>query len=86
MFSQIHDIVFHGKGGYDWDTIYNMPVWLRRFTFEKIKEFYDKEREEAEKHQNILNNKSSKEIARPNIAPPKEKSQQPTYTVKAPKK
>jgi hypothetical protein len=58
-----------------------MPIWLRRFTFEKIKEFYDKEREEAEKHNNMLKNNNSKDLARPNIAP-----KQPTYTTKAPKK
>jgi len=55
-----------------------MPIWLRKFTFNKIKEYYDKQNEEAEKQQNMLKNNSSKEIARPNIAP--------TYTTKAPKK
>ena len=85
MFSQIHDIVFHGKGGYDWDTIYNMPIWLRRFTFEKIKEFYDKEREEAEKHNKMLKNSSNNGVNRPNISPPST-TKQPTYTTKAPKK
>jgi hypothetical protein len=79
LFSQIHEIIFHGKGGYDWDTIYNMPIWLRRFTFEKIKEFYDKEHAEINKQQNTLKNKG--DISRPNIAP-----KQPTYTAKAPKK
>jgi len=60
-----------------------MPIWLRKFTFEKIKEFYEKEREEAEKQQNKLNNKSGKgDISRPNIA----SKQQPTYITKAPKK
>jgi hypothetical protein len=80
MFAQIHDIVFHGNGGFDWDTIYNMPIWLRRFTFNKIKEHFEKQNEENEKQQNMLNNKQNarKEIARPNIAP--------TYTTKAPKK
>jgi thioredoxin-related protein len=86
VFSQIHEIVFHGKGGYDWNTIYNMPIWMRRFTFEKIKEFYDKEREEAEKQQNKLSNKNSKGISRPNIAPASNSTKTPTYTVKAPKK
>jgi hypothetical protein len=81
FFSQIHDIIFHGGGGYDWNTIYNMPIWLRRFTFNKLKEHFDKQNEEAEKQQNMLSNKqnATKEIARPNIAP--------TYTTsKAPKK
>ena len=81
VFSQMHEIVFHGKGGYDWDTIYNMPVWLRRFTFEKIKEFYEKEREEAEKQQNSMKNKTKPGISQPDIA-----SKQPTYVAKAPKK
>jgi len=74
--------VFLGKGGYDWDTVYNMPIWLRKFTFEKIKEFYEKEREEVKKQQNMLKNKSGKEVSRPNIAP----SKPPTYVAKAPKK
>ena len=36
LFSQIHEIVFHGGGGYDWHTVYEMPIWLRNFTFDKI--------------------------------------------------
>ncbi len=55
LFSQIHEIVFHGKGGYDWNTIYNMPIWLRKFTFNKIKEFYEKEAEATQKAQNPNN-------------------------------
>lgn len=57
-----------------------MPLWLRRTTFNMMKEFYDKEAEEAEKQQNMLKNNSKSEIARPNIAPT------PNYTTKAPKK
>lgn len=45
LFSQIHEIVFHGKGGYSWDIVYNMPIWLRNFTFKKIQEWYNKESE-----------------------------------------
>jgi hypothetical protein len=43
LFSQIHEIVFHGQGGYDWETVYNMPVWLRKFTFNKMREYYEKQ-------------------------------------------
>lgn len=49
LFTQIHEICFHGKGGYDWPTIYAMPRWLRQFTFNKINEFYQKENEAHEK-------------------------------------
>jgi len=48
IFKQIHQIVFHGKGGYDWHTVYNMPIWLRRFTFNEIQRFYEEEKESYE--------------------------------------
>ena len=63
----MNEIVFHGKGGYSWDTVYEMPIWLRNFTFQKLKEWYDKEQEQIEKQNNQLTNKNSAEIARPNI-------------------
>jgi hypothetical protein len=59
LFTQIHEIVFHGKGGYDWNTIYNMPRWLRLFTFNKINEFYQKENEEDENASKGGSNKST---------------------------
>jgi hypothetical protein len=57
-----------------------MPLWLRRTTFNLLNEHFNKQNEETEKQQNMLkNNKSSKEISRPNIA-------NPTYTAKVPRK
>ena len=79
LFKQIHEIVFNGNGGYDWDTVYNMPLWLRKTTFNLLKDHYDKQNEAMEKQQNTLTNKNKNEVARPNIATP-------TYTTKAPKK
>lgn len=80
IFSQIHEIVYHGNGGYDWETVYNMPLWLRKFTFEKIKQFNEKQNEELEKQrQSVKKSQNIKnEIARPNI--------KPDYSFKAPKK
>lgn len=45
VFKQIHEIVFHGNGGYDWYTVYNMPLWLRKFTFNEIKNYHEKQSE-----------------------------------------
>jgi hypothetical protein len=59
-----------------------MPIWLRKFTFLKLKEHYDKQNEEAEKQQNMMSNKSKQEVAKPNIAP----QNKPHYTAKAPRK
>ena len=52
LFSHIHEIVFYGKGGYDFHTVYNMPIWLRNFTFKKIAEHYKKEQEAHDKASN----------------------------------
>lgn len=77
IFNQIHEIVFHGKGGYDWATVYNMPIWLRNFTFHKIKDYYDKVKEQEEKALNPDRQKLTPEISRPNI--------KPSYSTKASK-
>jgi hypothetical protein len=54
VFTQIHDIVFYGKGGYSWEAIYNMPIWLRRFTYNKLYEHYqEKENSNNTPSQNI---------------------------------
>jgi hypothetical protein len=58
-----------------------MPIWLRRFTFETLKEHYEKQQEAVEKQQKMLKNNNKGEISRPNVAP-----KQPTYTTKAPKR
>jgi len=51
LFTQIHEIVFHGQGGYDWETIYNMPIWLRKFTFDQINTFYSKKQQQQQEQQ-----------------------------------
>jgi hypothetical protein len=57
-----------------------MPIWLRTFTFNKLKEHYDKEQEQADAQNNQLTNTSGKELARPNIP------QANTYNAKVPTK
>ena len=44
-----------------------MPIWLRKFTFNKLKEFYDKEQEAADQQSNMLTNKSTSNVSRPDI-------------------
>jgi hypothetical protein len=65
LFSQIHEIVFHGQGGYDYETIYNMPIWLRKFTFETIKKWFEEQNTQDEDNmdrsiQNMKQAQSSK--------------------------
>ncbi len=48
IYKQIHQICFHGKGGYSWHDVYNMPIWLRRFIFSEIKTYYSEEQKSYE--------------------------------------
>ena len=45
-----------------------MPIWLRNFTFKKLEEWYEKEKEANEKQNKQLKN-TSNDIHRPNIDP-----------------
>jgi hypothetical protein len=49
IYKQIHQICFFGKGGYSWPVVYSMPVYLRRFVFEEMKQFYEEEKAANEK-------------------------------------
>lgn len=71
IFSQIHEIVFHGNGGYSWQEVYDMPIWLRKFTFNKIKDWHEKKNDTQQKEKTT-------ELLKPQI--------DPTYNTKAPKK
>lgn len=79
IFNQIHEIVFHGQGGYSYDVIYNMPIWLRNYTFNKLKEYYHQSTNT--KNEDSWTQGSVKEEASKN-----KKVQVPTYVTKASKK
>tara|TARA_R100000951_G_C2551044_1_gene152457 strand:- start:69 stop:335 length:267 start_codon:yes stop_codon:yes gene_type:complete len=60
IYTTIHEIVFHGKGGYSWSEVYNMPIWLRKFTFNKLKDWYAEKKEENDQAVKQANRKASK--------------------------
>ena len=47
LFSQIHEIVFYGKGGYDWGTVYGLSIPLRRFIYTQITEHYQSQQKSS---------------------------------------
>jgi hypothetical protein len=55
-----------------------MPLWLRKYTFNKMKEWFDKQNKEEDLN-DATNNRA--EIYKPAVIP-----KQPTYTVPASKK
>ena len=68
LFSQIHDLVYHGGGGFIHSDVYNMPIWLRRFHISKINDWLAKQKEEGEKTQK-QNSPPSSKLQGPNISP-----------------
>jgi hypothetical protein len=74
LFKRIHEIVFHGKGGYDWHTVYNMPIWLRKFTFQEVNNFYKNQAEEIKKSQDKAKGVQNVLPADGKITPPKFKT------------
>ena len=74
----IHEIVYHGNGGYDWHTVYEMPVWLRTFTYNKIRSFVEQRAEEQEKAMQDSQGKQTLTQQNQTITPP-------DYIAKAPR-
>jgi hypothetical protein len=51
LHTQIWELVYFGNGGFNWADVYNMPIHLRKFYFNKLIEFKKKEAEEVKKAQ-----------------------------------
>ena len=68
IFDQVHDLVFHGGGGFQYYDVYNMPIWLRTFHTQKISDFNKKQNEENENVKKRTNSNSN-QLQRPNINP-----------------
>tara|TARA_B100001939_G_scaffold301140_1_gene277497 strand:+ start:1967 stop:2278 length:312 start_codon:yes stop_codon:yes gene_type:complete len=84
LFNTIHEIVFHGNGGYDWETVYNMPTWLRTFTFNKLKKYYDEQAEATKKASK--GNSTQIDLNQPTKNAPPQTIQPPSYVTKRAKK
>ena len=65
----MHDLVYHGGGGFIHSEVYNMPTWLRRFHIGKINEFIEKQNEEQRKAQGNEQIGDDKRVLGPNINP-----------------
>ena len=72
--------MFYGQGGYDYETIYNMPLWLRKFTYNKIYEYHQSKNSQQDTvEQSIKTLKSAGATNSPKI-------NVPSYVTKASKK
>ena len=68
VFTQIHDLVYHGGGGFLHSEVYNMPIWMRKFHIQKINEHNEEQNKKIEKAKRGQNPDSNK-VQGPNIPP-----------------
>ena len=64
----MHDLVFHGGGGFQYTEVYNMPIWLRTFHINKISEFNKRQNDKMEKAQRG-STPNKNQVQGPNINP-----------------
>ena len=49
--------MFHGKGGYSFGEVYNLPIWLRDFIYNEMSNFYKTESTTTQPQFDELNKK-----------------------------
>ena len=87
LFFQIHEIVYHGGGGYDWYTIYEMPIWLRKFTYKSISNNKQKESDAYKSVKSSNSNTTQIDMANPNKSKiPHKQISPPNYVTRTSKK
>jgi hypothetical protein len=49
VYNEVHDLVYHGGGGYSYSEVYNMPIYLRRYSITRINNYLRDKKEAEEK-------------------------------------
>ena len=61
---QLHDTIFnliwHGEGRWDWDTIYSMPIFLRKFYIKRVNKILQEREEVAEQRRDALEKRKNR--------------------------
>jgi len=51
LHENIFNLLWHGEGRWDWDTIYNMPIFLRKFYIKQVNAIIQERIDRAEQQQ-----------------------------------
>ena len=57
LYNEIHDLVYHGGGGFSYSEVYNMPIHIRRYSISRINQHVAAQNEAQEKAVNEARNK-----------------------------
>jgi hypothetical protein len=61
LLEEIHDLCFHGNGGFTYSEVYSLPIGRRKFHIQKISDYFKKQNEQINKP-NTDNQKSDYEL------------------------
>lgn len=67
LHENIFNLIWHGEGRWDWDTIYNMPIFLRRFYISKVNKIIEDQTKALEEQKRKMRSKISKVSPSPKI-------------------
>ncbi len=59
LHDEIFTLIYHSHGGFNWDDVYSMPIWLRRFYIKKLVETKNEENKAREGKTTKSNNRPS---------------------------
>ena len=48
---QVFQLIYFGKGGFTFDEVYNMPIYLRNFYYKRLEKQYKEETAQIKKEQ-----------------------------------
>ena len=51
VYNEVHDLTYHGGGGFTYSEVYNMPIYLRRYSIRRVNEHLEKQKEAQENAQ-----------------------------------
>ena len=66
MLQEIHDLCFHGNGGFTYSEVYSLPVMRRKYHIKKIVDHFEQQRKQLE-------NQNNQQIDNKIYSPPKPK-------------
>jgi hypothetical protein len=71
LHENIFNMIWYSDGRLDWDTIYNMPVFLRKFYSKKINKIFREQEENMEriKNQQKTRSQNKKQTVMPPMFP-----------------
>lgn len=60
----LFNLLWHGAGRWDWETLYNMPIYLRRFWIKKINKMTEDAISQAEQQRSKQRAKQTSKIVK----------------------